>query len=191
MPPIRTTLAATLVGAAVTAVLAGSAGSAASALPKFTPVASLQDLMLLQVDVAADALWASVATIETTAGTEVREPKTPVEWVALRGHALALAETVNLLLIDGRPVAGASGVVADEDAPGNLNAAQITRALETNRVGFLESAHTLQAAARAALAAIDAKNPAALGAAGEKIQQACDGCHQQFWYPATPPAPAR
>jgi hypothetical protein len=40
----------------------------------FRPTASIQDLMLAEIDTSADVLWESVAIISSEKGTEERQP---------------------------------------------------------------------------------------------------------------------
>jgi len=41
----------------------------------------------------------------------------------------------------------------------------------------------LHDAATLAISAADAKNPAKVLESGEQIDNACERCHQQYWYP--------
>jgi cytochrome c556 len=44
-------------------------------------------------------------------------------------------------------------------------------------------AHGLHDAATQAINAADAKDPAKVLESGEQIDNACEQCHQQYWYP--------
>jgi hypothetical protein len=58
---------------------------------------------------------------------------------------------------------------------------------------FHMRANALHEAALAALKAIDAKERPKLFEVGEQIDQACENCHKQYWYPneKIPPCRAR
>jgi hypothetical protein len=149
--------------------------------PKFNPVASLQEIMVDIIDPNIDFVWNSVATISTSNGLEERKPVTDEEWKIVRQHALTVLEAGNLLLVEDRPVAkpGASTSLH----PVELSPADIQIAIASHPDDFAQRVHALQAAVQLSLAAIDAKNVDELEKAGGAIDQACEQCHTQFWYP--------
>jgi hypothetical protein len=147
----------------------------------FIPAASIQEIMASVVDTNADDVWNSVATIITKAGIEERAPHTDEEWSAVRRHAVTLAEASNLLVIKGRQVVAPGGNTSD--VPAELGAAEIQHDITANRQDFIARAQAFHAAVQGAIAAIDARNTEELIRAGGVIDQACEGCHIQFWYP--------
>lgn len=147
-------------------------------------VASIEELMDAQVDPSADGLWDAVAVVSTLHGTENRAPRTPEDWEVTRHAALALAESMNLLVMPGRPVAAAH---ARARAPGEPAASEIERHIANTPAAFAGFARALQVSAVHALDAIDAKDPAALMEAGTAIDAACEACHVTYWYPNLKP----
>lgn len=147
----------------------------------FKPTATVQDIMLSLIDPSADAIWNSVSTTITKAGTEDKQPYTDQEWQEIRRNAITLIEGANLLLIKGRQVA-AKGVKSEnpgiEEGP-----EEVQRLLDADWVSYVKFAHELHDSGVQALAAIDAKKPADLVAAGGRIDDACEQCHKHFWYP--------
>jgi cytochrome c556 len=133
------------------------------------------------IDTNADDVWNSVATILTKTGTEERSPHTDEEWKAVRRHAVTLAEASNLLVIEGRRVA-APGASTSE-VPAELSAPEIQKDIDAHRSDFVAHAQAFHEAVQQAIVAIDAKNTEELIRAGGTIDQACEGCHLQFWYP--------
>lgn len=174
---LRTPLAAL----ALTALSACEPNQAqqSAAIP-FKPVASLQELMVAVIDPNIDFVWNSVASISSTEGEQERRPTTPEEWQVIRQHALVVAETANLLLID-RPVAKSGINTASGGA--ELSALAIHNLIQANREQFQQNAVALQTAAQQLLTAIDQQNPDELERAGGEVEQACEQCHSQFWYP--------
>jgi hypothetical protein len=162
-----------------------SAGSPPSAL---RPIASIQELMQAEVDRSADGVWNAVANINSQNGTEERRPQSPEEWAEVRLSAIALIEATNLLVMDGRRV-GAKEFPAE--AEGALDSTQIQALIDAKRLQFNAFAAALREASLTALAAIDAKDPAALVKAGGAIEAVCEACHLTFWYPnqVIPPFP--
>lgn len=156
--------------------------SAAKPAAQFRPTASIQELMASIVDPAADAVWDAVSSETTKQGIVEHQPRTEAEWQAVRQHAITLLEASNLLVMEGRTV---SHTLKLEDAhvPGILTPPEVQKKIDADHAAFAQKAHALHDAGAEALAAIDAKNPQRLLAAGEKIDQACERCHMVYWYP--------
>jgi hypothetical protein len=105
------------------------------------------------VDPAADAVWESVGTIITPDGTADIRPQSDEEWTAVQNHALALAESGNLMMMGSR--AGGS----DE------------------YVGF---ARQLIEQSTRAVKAAEARDADALFTIGGDIYDVCTNCHRRF-----------
>ena len=155
-----------------------AAETAATPAPEIR--ASFQDIMLSIVDPAADGIWNSLGVSYDETGEHRREPKTDEEWLALRRHAVALAEAPNLLAMEGRPLVNPGATI--EFQKYYPPPAEIQQRIDTARPDFLQMAQALQTTAVEALAAIDMKDAAALEQAGERMDEACEACHKTFWY---------
>jgi len=187
-----------MIGAALTTLLMGCQQQTApiAAAPQPTapavikspallkPVAGISDIMALEVDPSADALWDSVGTVVTQSGTKDNHPATDKQWDELRDRAVILIEAANLLLVDGRRVAR-EGVhkIEDQGTPGNLSAEQSQQVIDADRKTFAAFATGLRTVGEQMLKAIDAKNPQDLMEAGAALDEICEGCHLKFWYP--------
>lgn len=151
--------------------------------PQFKIEVGIKDLMAHMIDPAADALWASVS-IESTATGEIKhEPKTDEDWKAVRGHAIALMEGANLIIMEGRRVAMEGHELEDHGTEGNLTAAESQHEIDTNRATFIGFAHALHDVGSKMLQAADAKNPQGIMDAGDTLDSVCESCHLKFWYP--------
>ena len=148
------------------------------------PVATFQELMLSEIDPSADAIWEAGRVVTGESGTQDYLPKTPEEWLALRGAAVRLVEASNLIVMEGRDMVHPGGRLDGEGAPGTLTAAQAAQKLEAERPLFLTYARALQDAGVEAVDAIDRKDSARMMEVGTKIDVACEACHQAFWYPS-------
>lgn len=168
---------------AATFALLGAACERGEAKPASAPrpLASFQDIMVSIVDPAADRLWDSVSVEVTRKGVEEKQPRNDEEWQDLRNQAVALVEAANLLLVEHRPLAAPGKALDNKE--GYLDLKEIQASIERTRPAFVAHVHGFQDAATQALAAIDAKNPAGVIDAGARIQQACEQCHLQYWYP--------
>lgn len=154
--------------------------------PQFFVKTTIREIMDAEVDPAADALWDSVATIATTAGTKELQPRTAEEWQELRRKAIILLEATNLVMMDGRQIAPPDTPVA----PGELGPAVLQQKLQASRGQFIGFALALRVLGLKALDAIDAKDPQRLFEVGGEIDEACETCHLVYWYPPdTAPAP--
>lgn len=151
------------------------------AAPPFKPTATVKDIMDSVVDPAADAIWESVATIVSAAGTEERRPKTDEEWKALQHSAVRLVEASNLLMIEGRRAAQPGH---KSEFPGiELEPEEVEKLINDDRQSWVKLAAGLHDASLPALKAVLAKDPQGLLDAGEGIDQACESCHLKYWYP--------
>lgn len=157
--------------------------TAAAPESKLRVVATIQEIMDSEVDPSADFLWGSVGFIATTKGVEDKQPRNEKEWAAVRHAALMLVEATNLLVIDGRVVAHEGKPLDEEEKGGIEDPIEIQKAIEEKRTAFIGFAHGLHGAGMQMLKAIDAKDIAAMGVAGEKMDAACEACHRTFWYP--------
>ncbi len=146
---------------------------------------TIQQVMTTKVDPSADALWGAVATIETAAGVEVRQPRTDADWKGLRQQALAIVEGAKLLQTPRRVSEG--GALDDGAPPGARTTQQIQQDIARDRQGFIKAAQGLEASARQTLAAIDAKSVPSLLTATAQLDAVCDVCHEKYWFPHSPP----
>ena len=167
--------------ASAAASAASASNNANTAGPK--PLASIQELTQSIVDPTADALWDSVSTTVTAQGEEDKRPRTPEEWRQLRHLAITLSEAGNLLAIRGRNVAHAGQQLEDHHVDATLKADDIQRRIDADPQAFAAFALALQVAAGESLAAIDKQDVEALIRAGSQLDQACEACHQRYWYP--------
>ena len=118
-----------------------------------TPVASIRQIMGGITAPAAAVVYDAVAVIVTASGTEERAPTNDEEWAVVGNSAAALAESGNLLLMDGRAVDQGDWVT-------------MTRA-------FIDAANV-------ALKATEAQDKDAILGAGSDINTTCDNCHEKY-----------
>ncbi|HME13095.1 MAG TPA: hypothetical protein VKF79_09560 [Candidatus Acidoferrum sp.] len=147
---------------------------------EYRPTTTIKDLMNGIVDPAADTIWNSVATTITTRGKVEKAPHTDEEWATVRGSAIQLLEASNLLQIPGRHVAK-PGQRNEQGI--ELQPEQIEALINQDRQAWITLAHGLHDAATQAVIAADAKDPTKVLESGEQLDNACEHCHQQYWYP--------
>jgi cytochrome c556 len=167
---------------------------AAADVPQYEAAATVKDIMLSIIDPAADQVWNAVKRVETAKGTEETVPKTAEDWLKVRHGAVTLSEAANLLMMPGRHVAQPH---EKSEVPGvELEPAEMEVLIDKDRAAFNRRAKALHEAGMAALAAADAKDAEKLFEVGEQIENSCEGCHANYWYPnekipTVPPAPPR
>jgi hypothetical protein len=147
------------------------------------PIAGVQDVMASMIDPAADFLWESVSTTVTRNATVEKQPRTDAEWAEVRRQAIILTEGANLIMMDGRHVVKEGARLEDHGTPGNLTAEESEKAIAANRASFIAFAQALRDVGVSMLAAADARNPQGITDAGDTLDQVCEGCHLEFWYP--------
>ena len=155
--------------------------SQAPAQPEYRTTATVKDIMDALVDPGSDYIWDSVETVVSAKGTEEKAPHTDEEWKQVRNHAIMLLEATNLLQIPGRHVAK-PGEKA-EDPKVELSPDQIEESINKDRASWIKYAHGLHDATMEAFKAIEAKDTEGLLNAGDGIDNACEKCHLQYWYP--------
>ena len=103
----------------------------------FKLTAGIQDIMADMVEPSAEFIWESVSSTVTAEGVEEKQPRTEEEWNEVRRHAIILAESANLLLIEGRHVAREGQQLDDHGTPGNLTHEQVEQAIVTDRAAYV------------------------------------------------------
>ena len=119
----------------------------------FVEVADVKQLMISVVEPAAEIYWDAVGTIIDKNGIVEFAPSTDEEWQAVRNAAMVIAESGNLLMMEGR-------------IQGGVEWTALSRALI--EVG------------RQALQAAEAENATAVFDAGAEVYYACSNCHATY-----------
>lgn len=149
--------------------------------PPYINTATIKDLMMNVVDRQADVVWQSVTTVASDKGLIETRPKNDEEWAATKAGALNLAEAANLLMIPGRHVAKPG---EKSETPGvELEPSEMEELINKDRPAFYKRATALHDAAMHAYEAADKKDAEKVFEIGEEIEQACENCHRQYWYP--------
>jgi len=147
------------------------------------PAVSVKELMRDMIDPASDFVFDSIGTIMTTEQTLEIQPRTEQDWDKIRIGAVTMAEGVYLMKIP-RPFApvgdenNSSGPDAEELSP-----AQIKAKLEKDPVLWNAKIEALRNVGLEVLEIVKKKDVNALWGACEDLDQACETCHIEYWYP--------
>ena len=147
------------------------------------PVVSVKELMRDMLDPAADNIFEAVKIVSTRNGTVETVPKSDEDWEKIRIGAVTLAEGVYLLKIP-RPFTP-PGDVNNSTGPNasELSPAQIKAKLEADPVLWNAKIEALRNVGLEVLEIVNKKKTDELWDAGENLDQACESCHLQYWYP--------
>jgi len=156
----------------------------ASPQPPYTTTASIKEIMQHIVDPAGDLVWNSVATTVDAKGIHTTTPKTDEDWMTVRNGAIMLVEASNLLMMPGRHVARPG---EKSETPGiELEPTEMEALITKDRAAWYKRASHLHEVAVNTLEVIDKRDDKALFDVGAKIDEACENCHRQYWYPNEP-----
>jgi hypothetical protein len=147
------------------------------------PVVSVKELMRDMIDPASDFVFDAVGTIVTKNKRVERRPRTDADWDRVRIGAVTLAEGVYLLKIP-RPFAPPG----DENNSGGpepyeLSPAQIKAKLEADEVLWNAKIEALRNVGLEVIELVKRKDVDELWDAAENLDQACEACHLEYWYP--------
>lgn len=147
------------------------------------PVVSVKDLMRNMIDPASDYIFDAVKVETSKSGTVERRPTTDADWERIRTGAITIAEGIYLLKVP-RPFAppgdenNSSGPEATELSP-----AQIKAKIEADPVLWNAKIEALRNVGLQVLEIVNKKNADELFEAGGNLDEACESCHIQYWYP--------
>ena len=120
---------------------------------RMTAVADVQELMATVVEPAAEVYWDAVGWIIDASGTTEIRPGSPEEWEAVRNAAFVIAESGNLLMMEGRAV--------DQDA-------------------WIALSRSLIDVGRRAIEAAEARDEMAVFDMGAEVYYVCTACHSTY-----------
>ena len=164
-------------------VLTCAIGAAAFAAEPSGEAVDVRSNMVEGVNPAALAIWdiGNAATDDSAALDPARIDA--AAWAKLREAAQSLGTYAHRLAAAGAIRASGPDLVDGKLPEGVSSRAQIQAMIDANPAGFRASAAAMEEQAKA-LAAAAAKND--LKVTGELIgsfDQACQGCHEDYWYP--------
>ena len=149
--------------------------------PVFMPVLSVKELMENIVDPQADYVFDAVGSDISPKGVVDIKPTTDEDWTRIQRGAYVLAESSNLLKMT-RKMAPEGAANVEPGGP-ELTPAQIEAKVKENPALWNSHADTLRTEALKVIEIVKARDAGKLLAAGSAIDQACEACHLDFWYP--------
>ena len=142
---------------------------------------SIRTLMNTMVQPNATTVWQAVRYVVNEDGVqEDVQPETDEDWERLRHSAVTLVEAGNALMLPGRVVDDTP--LAPEYPAFQYTPDEIQALLEADMEGWNYYLQEMQFATNATLEAIDSRDLLGLIDKGATINNACQGCHAEFWY---------
>lgn len=134
--------------------------SACAGQPQMETIATTEELMEGMVQPLAQIVWDSVQTTVDLEGVHEMQPETEDAWELVRSTAIALAESGNLIMVEGRTLSEGTPERRDDWA------------------GFVDG---LEAGALEAADAARARDREALFTAGSNLyEDGCLACHDAY-----------
>ena len=147
------------------------------------PVVSVKELMRDMIDPISDNIFEAVGDEWSKTGTIEHRPRTDEDWDRIRVGAVTMAEGAYLLKVP-RPFTppgdenNSTGPEAEELSP-----AQIADKLQKDPVLWNAKIEALRNVGLAVLDIVKRKDVDELWDAAENLDQACENCHLEYWYP--------
>ena len=166
-----------------------TAVAAAEDADALTPVLTVQELMEHVIDPTADWIFDAAVIDVSAAGVVDRTPVSDEDWLRVERGALLLAESANLLKMPRRVAPpGTKATVVEPGKPSpELEPEVIQAMIDKDRPTWNRHADRLRQAALDALPAIRSHDAARLFDIGDKVDNACESCHLEYWYPGDKP----
>ena len=157
--------------------------SAHAAAPATAP--NLHDLMKNVVAVQTQIIWDVGNNAQDDKGNPDPSKMKPADW-SKAGAAAAKVKEVALALANAPHVmAAAPGQKIDGEGktPGAYGAKEVQKAIDANPKVLQAFARQLSASMDELIVAARTKDAAKLFDVSGRLDQECEGCHTQFWYP--------
>ena len=149
--------------------------------PALTPVLSVKELMQHIVDPQADYAFDAIVVDVGPKGAVETTPTTDEDWTRIERGMWVLAESSNLLKMPRKMAPDGEGNT-DKGGP-ELTPAQIEAKVKENPALWSSHADTLRDQALKIVEIAKARDTKKLLDAGSALDQACEACHLDFWYP--------
>ena len=152
-------------------------------LSEMTPVVSVKELMASMIDPVADNIFDAVWWEITPKGRVEHQPKADEDWEKVKVGAVSLAEGIYLLKVP-RPLtpSGDLNNSAGPNAP-ELSPTAIKAKIDKDPVLWDAKIQALRNVGLEVLEVVKKKDVKALFDASGDLDDACEACHLEYWYP--------
>jgi hypothetical protein len=151
--------------------------------PVMKPVVSVKELMRFTIDPLADNIFDAVTWDITKKGIAETKPTTDEDWEKVKIGAVTLAEAVYLLKVPRQFAPDGDVNNSTGPNPPELSPAQIKAKVDKDPVLWDAKIEALRNAAKEIMQIADRKDANALFEASADVDNACEACHLEYWYP--------
>ena len=150
---------------------------------EMTPVVSVKELMEHMIDPLSDNIFDAVWWDNTAKGIEEHKPTTDEDWEKVATGAVGIIEGIELLKVP-RPWTPAGDLNNSQgpNAP-ELSPTQIQAKLDKDPVLWVAKIQALRNVGLEVLELAKKKDANGLWQAGGDLDEACEACHLEYWYP--------
>jgi cytochrome c' len=153
------------------------------AAPVMKPVVSVKELMRFTIDPLADNIFDAVTWDITKKGIAETKPTTEEDWEKVKIGAVTLAEAIYLLKVPRQFAPDGDVNNSTGPNPPELSPAQIKAKVDKDPVLWDAKIEALRNAAKEIMQIADRKDASALFEASADVDNACEACHLEYWYP--------
>lgn len=146
------------------------------------PQVTISALMKDTINPAARALWTAVSYTATAEGVTETMPETEDDWNVLRARADELMRAGAMLMLPGLKVDELSAIPPNYQ----YTPAEIERLIQQDPGVWRNYAERMQTTVLQLIGAIEKRDLTTFMELSPPINQACEGCHSQYWYRPMP-----
>lgn len=152
-------------------------------IDEITPVVSVKELMENMIDPLSDNVFDAVWWDNTSKGVIEHKPVSDEDWEKVKTGAVGIVEGIELLKVR-RPWTPAGDLNNSQgpNAP-ELSPTQIQAKLDKDPVLWTAKIQALRNVGLEVLEIVKKKDASALWQAGGDLDDACEACHLEYWYP--------
>lgn len=145
---------------------------------------TINELMTKVVVPQSAVLWGVSNAAQDNDGNVDASKVTNASWLLITDAAMQMKEASEALGTREKSVVAASGVVIqDANTASGSSAAQVQGFIDAAPAAFRDRAGALAVVSDQMVQAAATHNAGQLGAAAAKLDEVCEQCHVQFWYP--------
>jgi hypothetical protein len=157
------------------------------AMGELAPVVSVKELMKDMIDPVADNIFDAVWWDNTAKGVVEHKPTTDEDWEKIKTGAVTLAEGIELLKIPRllAPPGDVNNSLGPH--PPELSPVEIRARIDKDPVLWIAKIQALRNVGLEVLDIVKKRDVDGLWQAGGDLENACEACHLEYWYPGDKP----
>lgn len=149
------------------------------------PAPNLHELMKNIVAIQTQVIWDVGNTAQNDKGDPDASKMKPADWTKVGAAAAKVKDAAQKLASAPHVMAAAPGQKIDGEggSPGAFGAKEVQKVIDANPKVFQAFAGQLTKSMDELIVAAKAKDAQKLFDVSGRLDQECEGCHTQFWYP--------